>query len=381
MGAACGSHSGITVGLAVPLVVAISTTLAARNGILVRDRLAIEEARHITTVLFDKTGTLTTGQQGVVGVASDPPGRKDAVMALAAAAEGDSEHIIARAIREAAKARGLALPEVSGFQAIQGRGLNVKAQGEDVYVGGPRLLEMLALTPPPALQQFAQKAGAAGQRVIYLVQGGRATGACAIADQRRSESSEAVSALRDMGVEVAMLTGDSKDVARDVAGELGIQTWFAEVLPEHKDTAVAQLQQQGQVVGIVGDGVNDARALTRTDVGLAIGAGTDVAIESAGIVLASSDPRSVVKTIRLSRATYRKMIQNLWWAAGYNIVAIPLAMGLLAGWGVSLTPAMGAALMAISTIVGALNAQLLRGIDLMPDTAPMPVHSTAQVAA
>jgi Cu2+-exporting ATPase len=368
-------------GLAVPLVVAISTSLAARNGILVRDRLALEEARHITTVLFDKTGTLTTGQQGVVGVVSEPPGREEAVLALAAAAEGDSEHIIARAIRTAAQAKDLALPEVSGFRAIQGRGLSVKAQGEDVYVGGPRLLEMLSLTPPPALQQFADKAGAAGQSVIYLVQGGRAAGAFAVADQVRPESQEAVTALRDMDVDVAMLTGDSKDVARDVAQELGIQTYFAEVLPEHKDTTVAQLQQQGQVVGMVGDGVNDAPALTRADVGLAIGAGTDVAIESAGIVLASSDPRSVVKTIRLSRATYRKMIQNLWWAAGYNIVAIPLAMGLLAPWGVNLSPAMGAALMAISTIVVALNAQLLRRVDLMPDTAPMPIRVHAQAAA
>ncbi len=353
-------------GLAVPLVIAISTTMAARNGILVRNRLALEKARHITTVLFDKTGTLTTGEQGVVNMASVPPGQEDALLALAAAAEGDSEHIIARALRDAAQAKGLALPSVADFRAIPGRGVRVTAHGQAVHVGGPRLLEMLNATPPSVLQQFAAKAGAAGQSVIHLVQGEQVRGAFAIADQVRRESKEAVAALRDMGVEVAMLTGDSKDVARNVAEELGIQTYFAEVLPEHKDKAVAQLQERGQTVGMVGDGVNDAPALTRADVGLAIGAGTDVAIESAGIVLASSDPRAVGKTVRLSRATYRKMIQNLWWAAGYNIVAIPLAAGLLAPWGVTLSPAMGAALMAVSTIVVALNAQLLRRVDLMP---------------
>jgi Cu2+-exporting ATPase len=351
-------------GLAVPLVVAISTTLAARNGILVRDRLALEEARNLSTVLFDKTGTLTTGQQGVVELVSEPPGREDALLALAAAAEGDSEHIIARAIRDEAQRRDLALPDVESFQAIQGRGVRVSVDGQEIHVGGPRLLEMLSLTPPPALQRFAEKAGGAGQSVIYLMQDGDIAGAFAIADQVRPESSEAVSALREMGVEVAMLTGDSKDVARSVAAELGIRTWFAEVLPDHKDDAVAQLQQQGQVVSMVGDGVNDAPALTRADIGMAIGAGTDVAIESADIVLVSSDPRSVVRTVKLSRATYRKMIQNLWWATGYNIVAIPLAAGILAPWGINLSPAMGAALMAISTIVVALNAQLLRGVKL-----------------
>lgn len=355
-------------GLAVPLVVAISTTMAARNGILVRNRLALEEARHVTTVLFDKTGTLTTGQQGVVAMASEPPGTEDALLALAAAAEGDSEHIIARAIREAAQKKGLPLPVVTDFQAIQGRGVRVSAAGQEVHLGGPRLLEMLKVIPPAVLQQFAAKAGAAGQSVIYLVQNGKAAGAFAIADQVRRESSEAIQALRDLGVDVAMLTGDSKDVARDVADELGIRTWFAEVLPEHKDSTVAELQKSGQVVGMVGDGVNDAPALTRADIGLAIGAGTDVAIESAGIVLASSDPRAVVKTIRLSRATYRKMVQNLWWAAGYNIVAIPLAAGVLAPWGFNLSPAAGAALMAVSTIVVALNAQLLRRTDLMPES-------------
>ncbi len=357
-------------GLAVPLVVAISTSKGAQNGILVRNRLALEESRKATTVLFDKTGTLTTGQQGLVGMASATPGQEDALLALAAAAEGDSEHIIARAIRNAAEEKQLSLPRVDGFQAIQGRGVRVNVNGAEVHLGGPRLLEMLSQTPPPALQAFAQKAGDEAQSVVYLVRDGQVQGAFAIADQIRPESHEAIAALRTLGVEVAMLTGDSKAVARGVAGELGIDQYFAEVLPENKDAAVAKLQQAGQIVAMVGDGVNDAPALTRADVGLAIGAGTDVAIESAGIVLASSDPRAVVKTIRLSQATYRKMIQNLWWAAGYNIVAIPLAAGILAPWGINLSPAAGAALMAMSTIVVALNAQLLRGADLMPDVAP-----------
>jgi Cu2+-exporting ATPase len=352
----------------VPLVVAISTAKAARNGILVRDRMALEDARNIETLIFDKTGTLTTGQQSVVRLLSEPQGNEDALLALAAAAEGDSEHMIARAIRARAEAGGLTLPPVADFQAIQGRGLRVTSGGQEVYVGGPRLLEMLELTPPPALQDFAERAGSAGESVIYLVQEGSIAGAFAIADQVRPESAEAVATLHAMGVEVAMITGDSEDVARSVAETLGIATYVAQVLPEKKDAAVAKLQQSGKVVGMVGDGVNDAPALTRADIGLAIGAGTDVAIEAAGIVLASSDPRAVVKTVRLSRATYAKMIQNLWWATGYNIVAIPLAAGILAPWGINLSPAVGAALMALSTIVVALNAQLLRNVDLTSET-------------
>ena len=363
-------------GLAVPLVVAISTSKGAKNGILVRNRLALEESRKVTTVLFDKTGTLTTGQQGLVGMASETPGQEDTLLALAAAAEGDSEHMIARAIRNAADEKQLTLPRVEGFQAIQGRGVRVQVDGADVHLGGPRLLEMLSLTPSPTLQAFAQRAGEEAQSVIYLMRAGQVMGAFAIADKIRPESQEAVAALRTLGVDVAMLTGDSKAVARGVAGQLGISQYFAEVLPENKDAAVAKLQQAGQIVAMVGDGVNDAPALTRADVGLAIGAGTDVAIESAGIVLASSDPRSVVKTIRLSQATYRKMVQNLWWAAGYNIVAIPLAAGVLAPWGVNLSPAAGAALMAMSTIVVALNAQLLRSANLMPDVAPEQARRT-----
>jgi Cu2+-exporting ATPase len=354
-------------GLAVPLVVAISTARAANNGILVRDRMALEAARNISTIVFDKTGTLTTGKQGVVAIASDPQGREDKLLALAAAAEGDSEHVIARAIRSAAEIKGLSLPSITQFEAIKGRGIRVMADGRTIHLGGPRLLEMLNVHAPDALEAFVEEAGAAGQSVIYVVDDGNVAGAFVIADEVRSESLEAIQQLDALGVSVAMITGDSEAVARDVAEKLGIQQWFAEVLPENKDAAVSRLQKEGEVVGMVGDGVNDAPALTRADVGLAIGAGTDVAVESAGIVLASSDPRAVVKTITLSRATYRKMIQNLWWAAGYNIIAIPLAMGALAAWGVSLSPAMGAALMAASTIVVAANAQTLRRAELLPE--------------
>ncbi|HFC10194.1 MAG TPA: copper-translocating P-type ATPase [Chloroflexi bacterium] len=348
-------------GLAVPLVVAITTALGAQNGILIRDRLALEAAREIDVVIFDKTGTLTEGKFGVVGIALDESRRdENAALALAAAVEGDSEHLIAQAVRRAAEERGLALPQVSGFEAIKGRGVRAMVGGQRVYVGGPRLLEMLGVTLSPAIEDFAVQAGQRGQSVIYLVRGEKALAAFAVADVIRPESRPAVERLHAMGVEVAMLTGDSWDVARAVAESLGIDTVFAEVLPEHKDQKVAELQAQGKRVAMVGDGVNDAPALTRADVGIAIGGGTDVAIESAGIILVRSNPLDVVKIIALSRASYRKMIQNLWWAAGYNIVALPLAAGVLAPIGISLSPAVGALLMSLSTVVVAVNAQLLR---------------------
>ncbi len=348
-------------GLAVPLVVAITTALGAQNGILIRDRLALEAAREIDVVIFDKTGTLTEGKFGVVGVALDDSERdENAALALAAAVEGDSEHLIAQAVRRAAEERGLALPQVSGFEAIKGRGVRATVEGQTVYVGGPRLLEMLGLTLPPALDDFATQAGQRGQSVIYLARQGKVLAAFAVADVIRPESRPAVERLHAMGVEVAMLTGDSWDVARAVAETLGIDMVFAEVLPEHKDRKVAELQAQGKRVAMVGDGVNDAPALTRADVGIAIGGGTDVAIESAGIILVRSNPLDVVKIIALSRASYRKMVQNLWWAAGYNIVALPLAAGVLAPIGISLSPAVGALLMSLSTVVVAVNAQLLR---------------------
>lgn len=352
-------------GLAVPLVVAISTSLAARNGILVRDRLALEAARDIDTVIFDKTGTLTKGEQGVVGLFTAEGVTEDEALGLAAAVEGDSEHVIARAIRQAAQEKGLNLPTINEFEALKGRGVQANYQGESVYLGGPRLLEYLELQLPEAVAEFGQKAGAKGQAVIYLIRGGEIAAAFALADVIREESRRAVQQLHKMGLEVAMLTGDSKDVAKAVAEELGIDQYFAEVLPEDKDKKVAALQKQGRKVAMVGDGVNDAPALTRADIGIAIGSGTDVAVESAGLILVQSNPLDVVKIITLSRATQRKMVQNIWWAAGYNIVAIPLAAGILAPIGFDMPPAVGALIMSVSTIVVAINAQLLRRTKLL----------------
>ena len=347
-------------GLAVPLVVAITTSMAAGNGILVRDRLALEEARDIDVVIFDKTGTLTEGRFGVVGLATVDGWTDDQALALAAAVEGDSEHTIARGIRQAADERGLSRPPVSGFAALKGRGVQANSNGHTVYLGGPRLLEMLNLEPEEAIRRFAGESNDKSQSVVYLVQEEQVVAALALADVIRPESREAVEKLHDMGVQVAMLTGDSQAVARAVAQELGIDHTFAEVLPEHKDRKIVELQAQGQRVAMVGDGVNDAPALTRADVGIAIGSGTDVAVESAGIILVQSNPLDVVKVINLSRASYRKMKQNLWWAAGYNIVALPLAAGVLAPWGVLLSPAAGAVLMSLSTVIVAINAQFLR---------------------
>ena len=347
-------------GLAVPLVVAISTSMGATNGILVRDRLALEAAREIDVVIFDKTGTLTKGEFGVVSIATVEGWDEPQALALAAAVEGDSEHLIARAVRSKAEEQGLELPAVTDFEAIKGRGIRASYDGRTVYVGGPRLLEMLEASLPDGLVRFTEEAGQKGQSVIYLVVDGQPVAAFALADVVRPESHEAVSRLREMGFEVAMLTGDSQAVARSVADELGIQTFFAEVLPEHKEGKVAELQRQGKRVAMVGDGVNDAPALTRADVGIAIGSGTDVAIESAGIILVRSDPRDVVRVFALSRATYRKMVQNLAWASGYNAVALPLAAGALAPVGFTLSPAVGALLMSLSTVIVAVNAQLLR---------------------
>lgn len=351
-------------GLAVPLVVAISTALAARNGILVRDRLALEEARTVDTVIFDKTGTLTKGEQGVVDLAVVEGWSTAQAIALAAAVEGDSEHIIAQAIRQAATEQNETLPKISGFEALKGRGAKAIVNGQTVYVGGPRLLEMLQSRIPAALQPFVNAAEAKGQSVIYLIQEHSPIAAFALADVIRPESKPAIQQLHAMGIQVVMLTGDSKAVAQAVASELGIDQYIAEVLPEHKDRQISELQAQGKKVAMVGDGVNDAPALTRADIGIAIGSGTDVAVESADIILVQSNPLDVVKIFELSRATRRKMIQNLWWAAGYNIVALPLAAGILATWGITLSPAVGALLMSVSTIVVAINAQLLRWVPL-----------------
>jgi len=348
-------------------VVAIVTELGARNGILVRDRLALEAAREIDIVVFDKTGTLTEGVHQVVGIATAESWDEERALAWAAAVEGDSEHMIARAMREAARARSLEIPVVSGFEALKGRGVRAELDGQVVYVGGPNLLDMLSLTPPENLLAFREQAAARAQSVVYLVAGGRVVAALAVADAIRPESRTAVELLRRRGMEVAMLTGDSQAVADAVARQLGVDLVYAQVLPEHKADKVMELQAQGRRVAMVGDGVNDAPALVRADVGIAVGGGTDVAIESAGLILVRSNPMDVAKIFALSRASYRKMVQNLWWAAGYNVVALPLAAGVAAPWGVVLTPAVGALLMSLSTVIVALNAQLLRRVELSPE--------------
>jgi Cu2+-exporting ATPase len=349
-------------GLAIPLVIAISTAVSARNGILIKDRIALERTRTVDAVLFDKTGTLTRGEPEVTGVIG-VDGDENALLLQAGAVEADSEHPLARAIVAAARTRGR-LPEATGFRSMTGRGVQAIVGGHTVAVGGPALLRELGM--PELDVDDWKKRGAA---VLHVIVDGRVAGAIALEDAVRPESREAVQELHRFGRRVVMITGDAAEVARAVAEELGVDEYFAEVLPEDKDAKVAELQARGLSVAMVGDGVNDAPALARADVGIAIGAGTDVAIESAGVVLVSDDPRSVVAVIRLSQATYRKMLQNLAWATGYNIVAIPLAAGVLTPAGITLSPAVGAILMSLSTIVVALNAQLLRRVNLRnPDT-------------
>jgi Cu2+-exporting ATPase len=351
-------------GLAIPLVIAISTEVSARNGILVKDRLALERMRNIDVVLFDKTGTLTQGRHVVTGVmAAD--GDEGEVLRLAAAAEVDSEHPLARAIVSAASG-GAPLPPATDFKSMAGRGVVATVEGREVHVGGPNLLAELGLDEKVLRSSTLQGWRSRGASVQYVIVEGQLHGAVALEDEVRGVSRQAVKELHESGVNVAMITGDAKNVADAVAAELGIDEVFAEVLPEHKAEAVRDLQQRGRRVAMVGDGVNDAPALAQADVGIAIGAGTDVAIESAGVVLASDDPRGVSAVAKLSNASYRKMVQNLVWAAGYNVVAIPLAAGLLAFTGFTLSPAVGAVLMSASTIIVALNAQLLRGVKLMP---------------
>ncbi|WP_226483234.1 copper-translocating P-type ATPase [Natrinema amylolyticum] len=351
-------------GLAIPLVVAINTSLAARNGMLVRDRIAMEDARNLDAIIFDKTGTLTEGEHGVVDMATVDSIDEDDAFALAAAVESDSEHMIARAIREAAEERDLTTPDATNFEAIKGRGVRANVDGSEMYVGGPNLLTQLDRDVPDHLQRFADEAGQNAQTVVYLVHEGELIAAFAMADVIREESFRVVDALHDLGIEVAMLTGDSEDVANAVADELGIDTVFAEVLPEDKDKKVQELQDQGKLVGMVGDGVNDAPALTRADVGIAIGSGTDVAVQSADVILVQNNPMDVVRLVKLSKASYRKMQENIVWAAGYNVFALPLAAGVLAPIGILLSPAVGALLMSLSTVIVAINAQLLRRVDL-----------------
>jgi Cu2+-exporting ATPase len=350
-------------GLAVPLVIAISTTMGARGGLLVRDRRGLEEARHLTTVVFDKTGTLTLGEHRVVDIATDGIAPAEALR-LAAALERDSEHPVARAIVRSAEEQALAIPPSTDFRYLAGRGVSGVVEGRQLAAGGPNLLRELEIVPDRALSEAAERAASRGQGSIYVVEGGRAIAAFAVADAIRPESSEAIANLHNEGIEVVMITGDAEPVARAVAGELGIDEVLAQVLPADKARRVEELQARGRRVAMVGDGVNDAPALTTADVGVAIGAGTQAAVEAGDVVLIRSDPRDVARIVRLSRASYRKMIQNLWWAAGYNIVAIPLAAGVLAAQGIILSPAIGAVLMSASTVIVAINAQLLRSARL-----------------
>jgi len=356
-------------GLAIPLVIAISTALAARSGILVKDRLAVERMRTVDAVLFDKTGTLTKGEHelsGVVAVDGDDNG----LLRLAAAVEADSEHPLARAIVAAARARAEGdLSAAGGFQSMTGRGVQARVEGATVAVGGPALLRQLELAEPDVLAEQVGVWKQRGATVLYVVRQDKVIGALSLEDAVRPESRQAIAELHRLRKRVVMITGDARQVADAVAAELGVDEVFAEVLPEDKDQAVADLQRRGLKVAMVGDGVNDAPALARADVGIAIGAGTDVAIESAGVVLASDDPRGVLGVLRLSQASYRKMVQNLAWATGYNLVAVPVAAGALAWAGITLAPAIGAVLMSLSTIIVALNAQLLRRVDLRPNQA------------
>jgi Cu2+-exporting ATPase len=347
-------------GLAVPLVAAISTSLGAQSGLLVRDRRGLEEARNLTTVVFDKTGTLTRGEFRVVDVATDGSLTAGDALRLAAAVERDSEHTIARGIVKSAEEQTLSIPKAEQFEAIPGHGVRAVVEGQELYMGGPAMLKRLALTPAPPVREAADRAAARGQASVYLLTSKAAVAAFTVADAVRPESREAVQRLHAQGIEVVMLTGDAKAVADAVAADLGIDTVFSEVLPSDKVDKIKELKRQEKRVAMVGDGVNDAPALLTADVAVAIGAGTDVAVEAGDVVLVRSDPRDVPRIIALSRASYRKMLQNLWWAAGYNIVAIPLAAGVLAAQGVLLPPAFAAVLMSASTVIVAINAQLLR---------------------
>ncbi|WP_232819227.1 heavy metal translocating P-type ATPase [Homoserinimonas sp. OAct 916] len=350
-------------GLAIPLVVSISTERAAKAGVLIKDRAALESMRMVDTVLFDKTGTLTKGTPAVTAV--EPAGDFDAdeLLALAAAAEADSEHPLARAIVAAARVRELDVPASTDFESSPAVGVKARVSDRIVQVGGPYLLEQENGTELPIADHWRHQ----GSIILHVLIDGEVAGALALADEIRTESLAAIAALHDRDVQVVMITGDAEAIAASVAAELGIDRYYAGVRPEDKASKVKELQSEGRTVAMVGDGVNDAPALAQANVGIAIGAGTDVAIASAGVILASDDPRSVVSVIELSRASYRKMTQNLWWAGGYNLIAVPLAAGVLAPIGFILPMSIGAVLMSLSTIVVALNAQLLRRLDLSPE--------------
>jgi len=361
-------------GLAIPLVVSIATERAARGGVLVKDRLALETMRTVDTVLFDKTGTLTKGEPTVTGVEVTDGHTADDVLGLASAAEADSEHPLARAIIDAARTRNLTVPAATDFQSSPAIGVSADVDGTTIQVGGPALLEQEHATELTVADRWRED----GAIILHVFAGGTVIGALALADEVRPESRAAIDALHARGVTVVMITGDADAVAKSVATELGVDRYFAGVKPEDKSHTVADLQREGRTVAMVGDGVNDAPAIAQADVGIAIGAGTDVAIAigagtdvaiaSAGVILASDDPRSVLSVIELSKASYRKMKQNLWWAAGYNLISVPLAAGVLAPIGFVLPMSIGAILMSLSTIIVAANAQLLRRLDLTPVT-------------
>lgn len=350
-------------GLAIPLVVSIATERAARGGVLIKDRLALEGMRTVDAVLFDKTGTLTRGEPTVTAVQAVDGHDERTVLALAAAAEADSEHPLAGAIVRAAADRGLVLPHAAGFTSSPAVGVTATVDRHQIRVGGPRLLDELGESEINLAEQWR----ADGAIILHVARDGAVIGGLSLADEVRPESRDTVDALHKLGVQVVMITGDAEAVAHSVGQQLGIDRVFAGVRPEDKASTVAALQHEGRKVAMVGDGVNDAPALAQADVGIAIGAGTDVAIASAGVILASSDPRSVLSVIELSRASYRKMKQNLWWGAGYNLISVPLAAGILAPVGFVLPMSIGAILMSLSTIVVAANAQLLRRLDLRPE--------------
>ena len=365
-------------GLAIPLVVAISTSLGAQNGLLVKDRLALERARNLDVVIFDKTGTLTRGTPAVSAIAAASGTPDSALLAAAAAVEANSEHPLAKAVVAEAVRQAVPVPHAENFEAFSGRGAQATVDGLLVMVGGPRLLTEAGAVLPPEINNPALAWAAEGKTILYVVAAGRVLGAIAAEDEIRPESVEAVDQLHRLGIRVAMITGDSKTAADSVARRIAIDETAAEVLPSGKAATVKRFQEGGKSVAMVGDGVNDAPALATADVGIAIGAGTDVAVESAGIVLVRSDPRDVVSAIRLSRAAYRKMVQNLIWATAYNLIAIPVAAGLFVRWGFDLPMSVGAVAMSLSTIIVAANAQLLRKLNLCayktgePQSEPRP---------
>ena len=344
-------------GLAVPLVVTVSTTLAAAHGLLIRDRSAFERARALDAIVFDKTGTLTEGRFSVTDVIPFGGRSESELLRLAASLESQSEHPIAAGVVRGARERGVAVTPPKSFKAMPGQGAEALVEGVRVKVASPGYLKAAGLSADhPRVRDVAEQ----GKTVVYVLVGDRLDGAIALADVIRPESREALARLKAMGIRVMMLTGDASAVARWVARELGLDDFFAEVLPDQKATKIQEVQARGLTVAMTGDGVNDAPALTQADVGIAIGAGTDVAIESADVVLVRSDPRDVTAIVDLARVTYRKIVQNLWWATGYNLVAIPVAAGVLHQAGIVVTPAAGAALMSVSTVIVAVNARLLR---------------------